>query len=625
MATELVLFTAIEKIFELEQRLTAIKNLILRNIMTTQTLSKVVLKDPFVEWYSYSDEEKKITVYTRGFTYFEDRLYEGNDLAVLIAQQCTKNIQESHKILEAIIPQLDVGWALAVVGHDGSVFAACDRVRSIPLLYHTSHDSLILAARIEDILSQLDEQEIDPASVLEFITFGCVTVDRTLVKNIYQMQPGEILKFNSNQNPRLSLKRYFLYFPTEYSSESFSSLQDELEAIFERCFRRLASQLNGEPIFIPLSGGLDSRLVAAMLKKVGYENVICFSYGRYGNAESKISESVAQSLGYRWEYIEYTAEMWGQWIQEERMKSFWQYCANGISLPSIKQLPAATAILERFNLTPSDRYLFFPGYCLDFPAGSLVTYAIDNKQSLDQNFVTEILQVNSYLPKINLTSVSAELQSELYRRIESTVLMKNSHQADSIAAYEKWIFENRAIRFAVNTLRIHDYLGARWRMLWDNPITDFFLKVPLEFRYGKKLYASVLQERIFTGSAEKLATIPLAKIGKWHGRQGIGLPTKQQLFGRNVMRRMGILNQYYKYKQRTVKKRKSDLNETYWFSNGIDPSQVEVGTVLKQKNILEHIPHELHPLLEEFSKLKINEVSPFFLLATVSLPGIIKK
>jgi len=596
--------------------------------MTRKVRSKVILQDPFVEWYSCTDEAQQISVYTRGFTYFEDRLYEGQDLATFfwqIIQKCQNNVTESQKILDATIPLLDVGWALVVRWQDGSVFAATDRVRSIPLLYAIAVNSFLLTARIEDIREEGNYQAIDLTSTLEFITVGCATLDRTLVGNIYQMQPGEILKFNPAQDPQLSRERYFLYFPTAPSSLSFSSLQDELEAIFERCFNRLASQLNGEPIFIPLSGGLDSRLVAAMLKKVGYDNVICFSYGRYGNAESKISESVAQSLGYRWEYVEYQADMWQQWLQPEQMKSFWQYCANGISIPSIKQLPAATTVLERFKLQPSDQYLFFPGYCLDFPAGSLVTYAMDNKRSLEQNLVSEILKINSHLPKSSLTSISPKLKADLVHRIQATVARGNSHPSDAIAAYEKWIFENRIIRFAVNTLRIHDYLGARWRTLWDNPITDFFLQVPLQYRYGKKLYASVLQERIFTGVASNLATIPIAKIGKWHGRQGIGLPSNKRLWGRNLMKQIGVLNQYYKYKQRQVKQKKSDLNETYWFTNGIDPSQVTVSTVLQQQDILDNIPQELHPLLTEFSELKVNQVSPFFLLAAMSLPEIIKK
>ena len=587
--------------------------------MTIEPRSQVILKDPFVEWYSRSEEAGKFTVYSRGFTYIDDRLYEGKELTAYIAQKCTNNVVVSQNTLSEIIPSWDVGWALVIIWQNGSVFAACDRVRSIPLLYSTILNRLILTARIEDML-ELVSAKIDVVSALEYLTFGCATCDRTLRENIFQMQPGEILKFNSEKDSQPILSRYFLYLPQKPSNQSFSDLQEELSEIFERCFNRLASQLDGEPILIPLSGGLDSRLTAAMLKKVGYENVICFSYGRDGNAESRISQEVANSLGFRWEYIEYTAQIWQQKLQEDEMKLFWQYCSNGISLPSIKQLPAATAVLERLNLHPGDRYLFFPGYCLDFPAGSLVTYAIDNQNSLEENLVREILKVNSHLPELITDNVASELWQEVYSRIERTYACENNGRPlDSIAAYEKWIFENRAIRFAVNTLRIHDYLGARWRMLWDNPITDFFLQVPLEYRYGKKLYASVLQERVFTGSAAKLATIPLAKIGKWDGHRGIGLPTKSRLLGRTLMKQVGILNRYYKLKKRTVQQKKSDLNETYWFSKGVDPSQISVETVLTQEGKLENIPHELYPLLESFFGLKVNEVSPFFLLAAMSI------
>lgn len=70
--------------------------------------AKVILKDPFVEWHSYCDREHNFTVYSRGFTYYEDRLYEGKDLTALIACQCRGNIRESQHILEQLVPLFDV-------------------------------------------------------------------------------------------------------------------------------------------------------------------------------------------------------------------------------------------------------------------------------------------------------------------------------------------------------------------------------------------------------------------------------------------------------------------------------------------------------------------------------------
>jgi asparagine synthase (glutamine-hydrolysing) len=59
---------------------------------------------------------------------------------------------------------------------------------------------------------------------------------------------------------------------------------------------------------VPLSGGLDSRIIVAMLKRLGVEDVICFTYGKKGNREAEISRQVAEALGYRWYFVEYTKE-----------------------------------------------------------------------------------------------------------------------------------------------------------------------------------------------------------------------------------------------------------------------------------------------------------------------------
>ncbi len=61
-----------------------------------------------------------------------------------------------------------------------------------------------------------------------------------------------------------------------------------------------------------LSGGLDSRTVAANAKKrLGANDVICVSYGRKGCREAEISKRVAEALGYEWIFIESTAKKSG--------------------------------------------------------------------------------------------------------------------------------------------------------------------------------------------------------------------------------------------------------------------------------------------------------------------------
>jgi asparagine synthase (glutamine-hydrolysing) len=66
--------------------------------------------------------------------------------------------------------------------------------------------------------------------------------------------------------------------------------------IFDRtlvnAFSRLVKSTSqqGKTLVVPLSGGLDSRIIVAKLKRLGANDVICVSYGRKGCRESEIAK-----------------------------------------------------------------------------------------------------------------------------------------------------------------------------------------------------------------------------------------------------------------------------------------------------------------------------------------------
>ena len=68
---------------------------------------------------------------------------------------------------------------------------------------------------------------------------------------------------------------------------------------------------NESNIYIPLSSGMDSRLIATFyLGKDLSHRIICYSYGSdIINNESSISRAVAQP-NLKWEFIEYKISMW---------------------------------------------------------------------------------------------------------------------------------------------------------------------------------------------------------------------------------------------------------------------------------------------------------------------------
>jgi hypothetical protein len=84
---------------------------------------------------------------------------------------------------------------------------------------------------------------------------------------------------------------------------------------------------------------------------------------------------------------------------------------------------------------------------------------------------------------------------------------------DRVACCEMWNAEQRQSKYIINSVRTYEFVGARWRTLWDYEFMDFFLRVPLELRYGQKLYLATIRDRIFVDELAGLAQIPLTKQG----------------------------------------------------------------------------------------------------------------
>lgn len=100
-------------------------------------------------------------------------------------------------------------------------------------------------------------------------------------------------------HPRWQVKRRPLF--SYHYSENPTSTPAELEKTFsdslDTVLTRLLENSKGRQLVIPLSGGLDSRLLAAWLKKLKAPNIKTFTYGKPDSPETSISEQVASALG----------------------------------------------------------------------------------------------------------------------------------------------------------------------------------------------------------------------------------------------------------------------------------------------------------------------------------------
>lgn len=431
----------------------------------------------------------------RGYAFSRNMLLNTNALAKFFEEKSPGDM---------ISALLEVNGFFAIVQSDGiSAFAAVDRMRSMPIFYAQANNDVHISDDCQWLAEQFPKSQYDALSVVEFALTGYVTGNGTLDARVKQLQAGELL-FVKQTSSGISVRteRYYRYLHHDYVSKTEEALVSDWDEVLVNTFQRLIKSVNNCTIVIPLSGGHDSRLIAVMLRRLGYEKVICFSYGIPGNWESNVSKQVAHRLNYRWEFVPYSHELWDKWFHSEEHKS----CARsteGLTSVALMQDWPAVWTMENRGILPEDSVIV-PGHSGDFLAGSHIPEEFHGGNRKGLNELVQVIMRYHYnlwdpqeLNRMLDTGIPIdEVLTRLKEKIRGIVVnMPCETPEDAVNAYEYWDWQERQCKFIVNSVRAYESLGYRWRLpLWDSTIMSFWERVPLHYRLRKGFYDSYVEK-----------------------------------------------------------------------------------------------------------------------------------
>lgn len=181
-----------------------------------------------------------------------------------------------------------------------SVFAARDRMGVKPFYYSSCNNNFIFSSRPQAILklnSNLSKF-FNNESVNIYLSAGYVPAPLSIYRDLKQIPSGCYLNWKSS---RIKIKKW--WDPNHILAEKNSNVKSldvyekELEDVFVNSIKkRLISDV---PVGVFLSGGIDSSLITALVKKVKKDKLKSFSIGflekKYD--ESSYSKNVANFLG----------------------------------------------------------------------------------------------------------------------------------------------------------------------------------------------------------------------------------------------------------------------------------------------------------------------------------------
>ncbi|WP_049985013.1 hypothetical protein [Halobellus rufus] len=415
---------------------------------------------------------------------------------------------DSPEAVAEVADRLSGFFAAVVRGSDADMLV-CDVARSIPLYFTTGRPTAI-----GDVALELEPERpsaYDPTAASEFALTRYVTCGETLRDDIETVRAGEVVTVPRGPTAGFERSRYAEYRPTtaadrepadcesaDPDSPTRAELLDSLASTMARVFDRVVRVADGRPVLVPLSGGWDSRLVAAELVARDVE-VVGFTFGAHGHGDVEVSRDIASALGIDWEWVEYTTDRWYDWYHSPARRRYHEYAFNLDSLPFLAEWPAVAELLERGDV-PEDA-LVCPGHTVATPSERVpdawVAAAEEGTRGdapTTADVVEHVLDTHYSLWEWS----DAGLRERFADRIESEAGLTTVRDAtEAAAAYERWEWATRMTTFTNGDCRLYEWFGLDWWLpLWDRDYVDFWASVPLAHRHEKALQREYARKRV---------------------------------------------------------------------------------------------------------------------------------
>jgi asparagine synthase (glutamine-hydrolysing) len=195
------------------------------------------------------------------------------------------------------------------------ILIARDRMGVKPLYYTETANQLIFGSEMKVVLAHPDVgRDIDLISLNEYLSFEYVPSPRTILRNIYRLEPGHILRYNDQG---LHIQQYWNISLARSESRPPVHWRDHASSFYETLKNSVQQELVSDvPVGVLLSGGIDSSTIAALMVDLYPGTVDSFSVGfeEASFDESRYARMVAERLGTRHNELILTSKMVAQMV-----------------------------------------------------------------------------------------------------------------------------------------------------------------------------------------------------------------------------------------------------------------------------------------------------------------------
>jgi asparagine synthase (glutamine-hydrolysing) len=349
---------------------------------------------------------------------------------------------------------------------DNKIVAAADIVCSFPLVY--SHKYKIITDKIECIKS---EESINDVQKLHFQYAFSTLGSNTLFPEWQTILPGQYIVYNKKDD--LLTKHYYTLCGERQKTNK------NIKEIFHDIEEKIEFRCKNKQVILPLTGGYDSRCIAAILYQKNIKNVLCITYGKEDSYEVKTAKHIAQKLGFEWLFIPFDKDVFAYYFSDEYQK--YSTSSHLYRAVPYEQDQLALAYLLKNNKL-KDAYIVLSGFGGDYISGCHFT-----KNS--------VYNISNYVIDKHYGIITSQEKILIKKSLEGYFKNLPLSYPNN---YQQWLLENRKSKFLLSALRGFEFLGGEWHLpFFDKTLMSFFDNLPFEEKLQQKYYVDFIFENYF--------------------------------------------------------------------------------------------------------------------------------
>ncbi|KEI97154.1 asparagine synthase [Clostridium botulinum A2B7 92] len=373
------------------------------------------------------------------------------------------------KFGEECLKNLNGRFILCLIDRNkDTIYIVNDRYGSINCYYKIDEKGFFITNKAEVMMDNMKTRIIDEYAVKDYIKYGCLKNNRTLLKNVKRLQSASMVKITKED---IEIEQYWDWKINERKNIDFDEAVDKLGKLWIQSIKKTLNK--HEKFNITVTGGLDSRAIVAAIDYLGLNHKINLAYtiGVKGCLEGKIAKQIAERADLKYKFFEIDN------------KKYLNNCEKALK----RTICVLNTNFACINILDSNEIYKYPILSGTFGGETIGGDLLINndKSNLNNKVYSRINDSQAKVYGINDSRVLKE-NNILYNSCFDTILQEYSHSDFYI--FNEYLIRNR-------TAVLYEMMGDNYNCITpflDNDFIDYLYSLPEEWRKNHYIYNTML-------------------------------------------------------------------------------------------------------------------------------------